>query len=143
MGMAVKPAAISTFIPSITIRSVRNSNAAAPSSRPPEPTRRRSVRRSSDQGSLQDTVQQQKPRKKLPTKKRKTGETRQKTDEAATGSVTSPTSAGTKTLNKTNTLYGNRDRKLRQNYSTAKGSKENRKENPNLVHGYQRCSAGE
>ena len=47
-------------------------------------------------GSLQDTIQQQKPRKKLSTKKRKTGETRQKTEEAATGSVTSPTSAGTK-----------------------------------------------
>src|SRR6188472_1480489 len=43
-------------------------------SRQPEPARR-SVRRSSDQGGFEGTVQQQKLRKQIPTTKRKTAET--------------------------------------------------------------------
>ena len=65
-------------------------------SRPPEPIRR-SVHRSSAQGALQGNIQQQKLRKQIPTTNRRTAETRQKTEKAATGSVTSSTSAGTKT----------------------------------------------
>ena len=112
-------------------------------SRPPEPTRRRSVRRSSDQGSLQDTVQQQKPRKKLPTKKRKTGETRQKTDEAATGSVTSPTSAGTKTPNKPTPFTAVGTKNSAKSIPRRKEAAKSGKGTAILVHGYQRCSAGE